>query len=76
MTAPRENIAFVDSKLILETAASFRFYTIDLRKAPSVKVLSFINSYLDVEYTNEDSELYKNRFAFLVSAEFKLLKPS
>jgi hypothetical protein len=48
MVAAREHIAFVDSKLILETAASFRIYTIDLRKAPSVKVLTFINSYLDV----------------------------
>jgi hypothetical protein len=53
--ASREHISFVDSKLILETANSFRIYSIDLRKSPSVKVSSFINSYLDLEYTNEDS---------------------
>jgi hypothetical protein len=45
-----------------------------MRKAPSVKVTNFINSYLDLEYTNEESELFKNKLIYLVSAEFKLLK--
>jgi hypothetical protein len=49
---------------------------IDVRKLPSIKVINFINSYLDVEYTNEESELYKNRAIYLASAEFRVLKAS
>lgn len=47
-----------------------------MRKAPSIKVTNFINSYLDLEYTSEESELFKNRFVYLVSAEFKVLRPA
>lgn len=39
-------------------------------------MINFINSYLDVEYTNEESELYKNRAIYLASAEFRVLKAS
>lgn len=74
--APREQISFVDSKLILETASSFRIYSIDVRKTPSIKVSNFINSYLDLEYTNEQSELFRNRLIYLASAEFKVIKSS
>lgn len=44
----KEQVSFVDSKLILETASSFRIHNIDLRKSPSIKISNFINSYLDV----------------------------
>lgn len=49
---------------------------IDVRKLASIKVINFINSYLDVDYTNEESELFKNRSIYLASAEFRVIKPS
>lgn len=63
----------MDSRLILETVNSFRICSVEL-SAPRVKLLSLINSYLDVEYTHEDSEMYKNRAIYLIKAQFKTIK--
>jgi hypothetical protein len=41
---------------------------------PIIKITNFIQGYLDLEYTNEDTEMYKSRLIYLITAEFKPIR--
>ena len=53
---------------------TFRIYNFDLAKAENSKKAKMIRTYLDVEGTNEQSELYQSRLIFLRKEVFKETK--
>lgn len=54
--------------------SSFKINEFDLINADSTQQTKIIQAFLDLEYTNEDSDLFENRFMYLIKAEFKQLK--